>query len=98
MRQDHSAILHRRPEEIKFRRDLGAGRQTRDEGLRGTWEKGWLHAAGDRSLWRVHHPRNHDVLRLDIRNVHGRDRREIALFVAVSRSTFAESFGEESQV
>lgn len=98
MRQDHPAILHRWPEEIKFRRNLGAGRQTRDEGFRGAWEKGRLHAAGDCPLRRVHHPRDHDVLRLDIRNVHGRNRREAALLAAVSRSAFAESFGEESQV
>lgn len=96
MRQDHPVILHRRPEKIKFRGDLGAGRQTRDKGLRGAWKKGRLYAAGDCSLWRVHHPRDHDVLRLDIRNVHRRDRREAAFLAAVPRSAFAESFGEES--
>lgn len=98
MRQNHPVIMHRRSEETKLRRDLGAGRQTRNEGLRSAWKKGRLHAAGNRSLWRVYHPRDYDVLRLDIRNVHSRDRREAAFLAAVSRSAFAESFGEESQV
>ena len=84
MRQDNPAILHCWPEEIKFRGDLGARRQTWDERLRGAWKKGWLYATGNRSLRRVYHPRDHDVLWLDIWNVHGRDRREAALLAAVS--------------
>jgi len=98
MWQDDPAILHCRSEEIKFRRDLGAGWQTRDEGFRGAWKKSRLHATRNRSLRRVHHSRNHDVFRLDIRNVHNRDCREAALLAAVSWSAFAESFSEESQV
>lgn len=98
MRQDHLAVLHSRPEKIKFWRDLGAGRQARDKGLRRAWEKGWLHAAGNRIVRRIHHSRDHDVFRLDIRNVHWRDRREAAFLATISRSAFAESLSEESQV
>lgn len=98
MRQDHSPLVHRRPEATELGRDLGARRQAGHQRVRRPWEEGRLHAAGDRAVRRVHHPGDDDVFRVDIRHGHRRNRRPAAVSAAVPRPAFPEPIGEESQV
>lgn len=71
LRQNHPSLLHRRSKETKLGRDLGAGWETRHQRVRCPREKGRLHAPGDSPLRRIHDQGDYDVLRLDIRYVHG---------------------------
>lgn len=98
MREDHVALLHRRPKEIKLRRDLGARWQAGEQKVRSSRKKGRVHAAGNCSVRRIQYSRDDDVLRLDIRHVHRGDRREAPVPPAIPRSTLSESIGEESRV
>lgn len=98
LRKNNPAIVHRRSKTIELRWDMGPGWETWHEGIRSSGQEGRLHATGDRSVRRIHNSRNNDVLRMDIRHGHTRDRREAQVFTAILGSPLAESDGEESQV
>lgn len=88
--------MHRWSKKIERRRDLGTRWQARHQRIRSSRKKGRLHAAGNRPLRRIQHKRNHDILRMDIRNGYCRNHGKTSILIEIPRSTQSESISEES--